>query len=135
MMRDTDHQVTVRELRQFGCGLGILLLVIGSVLLWRGNLLGALVLCAALAVAHVFWWQWRGTRRVYSHWMAAARCLSRVMTRVILFVLYFVVLTPLALLARLCGKRFIDMHGDKGRDSYWVVRGPEAKRHDSRKQY
>lgn len=134
-MKDKQNQVTAKELRQFGCGLGVILLVIGGVLLWRGAIFGAIVICVAFAVAHVFWWQWRGTRELYARWMAVARVLSKVMTTVVLTLLYFMVLTPIALLARLFDKRFLDRSFDKSCDSYWIVRDPATQRHNSEKQF
>jgi hypothetical protein len=134
-MSDNQNQVTVRELRQFGCGLGIILLAIGVTLLWQGAMLGAVVIIVALAVAHVFWWQWPGTRRAYSRWMAVAQCISKVMTTLLLLLLYFLILTPLALLARLFGKHFLDLGFREDCESYWVVRNRDEQRHNCEKQY
>jgi len=134
-MKDKQNQVTAKELREFGCGLGVILLVVGSILLWQGTLLGAVVIFVAFAVAHAFWWQWPGTRQLYAGWMAVARALSKVMTAVLLVFLYFIVLTPIALLARLLGKHFLDLQFKQACDSYWVVRKPGEQSHDCKKQY
>jgi hypothetical protein len=67
--------------------------------------------------------------------MAVARCISKVVTSALLMILFFVVLTPIALLARRCGKRFLDLAFREECDSYWVLRDSAAQRHDCEKQY
>jgi hypothetical protein len=53
-------------------------------------------------------------------WLAAG--LGWWVSRVVLFVIFFLVLTPVALLARLLGKRFLDLGRGGQAKSYWVAR-------------
>ena len=50
-----------------------------------------------------------------------------VVTRVILTVLFYGVITPISLLGRLCGKRFLDVRIDKARATYWEERPPRQE--------
>ena len=59
-------------------------------------------------------------------WMKVAQALSFVMTRVILTVFFYLVLTPFALVLRLLGKRLLDTAWRDGRASYWIDK-PEAE--------
>ena len=52
-------------------------------------------------------------------------------SRVILFVLFYVVLTPMGLIARLLGKDILDQKIDKSKKSYWQDREGAAKTKES----
>jgi len=99
-------------------GLGVL----GALFLWRGKGepmiffgLAALFLVLGLALPVVL-------RPVQRGWMAFAIVLGWVMTRVILVVLFFVGITPVALIARVVGKRFLSLGFEPERESYWERR-------------
>lgn len=64
------------------------------------------------------WWQ---------AWLLIGAVLNWVMTRVILIVLFFVILTPMALIARALGKRFL-IPTDRACESYWQKRAQEPFR-------
>ena len=48
--------------------------------------------------------------------------LGWIMTRVILTILFYVVITPMAIIMRLFGKKFLELKIDKNRASYWIKR-------------
>ena len=47
------------------------------------------------------------------------------MTRIILSILFYVILTPIGLISRLFGKQFVELRWDKSNDSYWNFRSNE----------
>ncbi|MFH1519607.1 MAG: hypothetical protein ABIE75_03445 [Candidatus Omnitrophota bacterium] len=53
-----------------------------------------------------------------------------IVTRLILSILFYFVITPTSILLKLFGKRFLDLRFDKGADSYWVLKekGPGDKK-------
>lgn len=55
-------------------------------------------------------------------WMSLAIILGFIMSRVILTILFYFVLTPIGLLAILVGKKFIVLKYDKSVESYWEKR-------------
>lgn len=59
------------------------------------------------------WWQ---------AWLLIGSAINWVMTRVILTILFFGILTPVALFARISGKQFLDTKKDPSRKSYWRYR-------------
>lgn len=59
------------------------------------------------------WWQ---------AWLLIGSVMNWVMTHVILIILFFGILTPIALLARVGGKQFLDTKKDPPRKSYWHYR-------------
>jgi hypothetical protein len=111
-----------RELRKFGITMAVAFAVLGGFLLWRGHwqpkyffwIAGAF-LVLGLAVPVVL-------RPVQRAWMAFAIAFGWMMTRVILVLLFYVGITPIALIARLVGKRFLDLGFEPARASYWITR-------------
>ena len=57
---------------------------------------------------------------VYRVWMALAVVLGFVMTRVILTVVYYLIMTPIGLIMRLLGKDPLHRRLDPGASSYWI---------------
>ncbi len=55
-------------------------------------------------------------------WMIFAIVLGWVMTRVILTILFYFVLTPISFIARISGKKFLELNIDKTAKSYWEKR-------------
>ena len=115
-----------RALRKAAFAVGGVLLALGGWLLWRGRapglrlgLLGAgglLVIAGALVPARL--------RALYLGWMSLALAIGWVMSRAVLTLIFAGVLVPLALLARLTGKRFLALRPDRSAASYWVRREP-----------
>ncbi|GMQ83003.1 MAG: hypothetical protein BMS9Abin05_2474 [Rhodothermia bacterium] len=123
---------SAKELRKFGIVVSIPLAIIGLVLLWREKnssyyFLGVsayLFLSAALLPTSL--------SLVERGWMAFARVLSAIMTRIILVLAYVLVITPFGLFLRLIGKDLLQTKIDKGRVSYWVPvekNGPQTRPH------
>jgi hypothetical protein len=110
------------DLRKFGISVGIVLVIIGSVMYWFETN-GFLYFTAA------------GTFLVFSGivfpailkplnivWMTFAVLSGFIMTRIILAVLYYLILTPIALIAKITGKNFIEKGFDKKKQTYWNIR-------------
>ena len=110
------------ELRKFGITLGIVFGLLGGLFLWRDKpyyfylfLLSAFFLFFGLMFP-IF------LKPIHKMWMGLALVLGSVMTRVILSVLFYLVITPLGLISRLSGKDFLDLKFNKSASSYWIQR-------------
>jgi len=109
-----------RDLRKFGITMAVAFAAIGALFIWRGAsearwlfwLSGAFLLLGLVAPVIL--------RPVQKVWMAFAITLGWVMTRVILVLVFYVGITPIAFIARLVGKRFLDLGFEPERESYWV---------------
>lgn len=66
-------------------------------------------------------------RPFHKLWMMLALAMGFVMSRVILTFLYYLVLTPIGLIAKLVGKKFIPLGFDKSANTYWEKRENTAK--------
>lgn len=55
-------------------------------------------------------------------WMTIAVLMGWVMSRVILGILFYLAMTPIALILRMTGKDLLDLKIDPAKDSYWHLR-------------
>jgi Saxitoxin biosynthesis operon protein SxtJ len=117
-----------RDLRKFGLVVGGVFLAVGLLFLWRyphrtpyfawpG---GALMVVGVVLPRALKW--------VYIAWMSVAFVLGFVMAHVILTLLFFLVITPMGLVARLTGKDFLSLKLDRAAKSYWLPRPQKPKR-------
>src|SRR5262245_35675187 len=114
-----------REARRFAVILVILLVAFAGVSLWRHHpdrawlWLGGGAAVALVRLASFPLWM-----RLFRLWMKLALVLSWVMTRVILSVFFYLVLTPVGLVMRLLGKAPLDLAWRDGKASYWIPKEP-----------
>ena len=120
-----------KALRSFGWVVGGVLLGIAAVVVWRngwtispvatwlGGIGGALVVLGTLIPVVL--------RPVYMVWMGLALVLGFVMTRVVLTLVFYVVLTPTGLLLRAFGKDPMHRHPEPEAPSYWISRTDEDR--------
>ncbi len=108
-----------KELRKFGLVMAAPLALLGAWFTYKNSpanlyffAAAGTFLLAALAFPLVL-------APVEKVWMRFAELLGAVMTRVILSLTFFVVITPLGLMLRLIGKDFLDIDWKKKRESYW----------------
>ena len=114
-----------KELKKFALTMAVFFAVIGVLaLLFHGR---HRVLWFGLSSPFVFFYFFKTEwlRPVHRGWMALALMMGWVMTRVILTVLFYFVLTPFSLIARLSGKKFMDTGFRKDTATYWNFRDPE----------
>ena len=111
-----------KEIRKFGLVIAIALGVIGSFVYFKsGNFdvagwlwgIGLLFLILGFILPSIL-------RPVYRIWMLLAYFIGGIVSRVILTVLFYVVLTPTGLVLRLFGKDVLDQRFEKDRESYWI---------------
>ena len=66
-------------------------------------------------------------RPIHKLWMMLALAMGFVMSRVILTVLYYLILTPIGILAKIVGKKFMPLRFDKSATTYWEKRENTTK--------
>jgi multisubunit Na+/H+ antiporter MnhG subunit len=113
------------EWKKFGIALGIIISIIATILLIKKKSLyvyfygaGLFFILAALTVPIV-------VKPVFILFLYIAFVLGWVMTRVILSLLFYLVITPIGLIAKLFGKKFLDMKFSREKESYWIKTGEE----------
>ena len=55
-------------------------------------------------------------------WMGLAIVLGWLSSRIILIIVFYLVLTPISLIAKISGKKFLDLKYNSEKDSYWIKR-------------
>jgi hypothetical protein len=116
-----------RELRKFGLVVGGVFAALGLLFLWRGKGLypyflvpGGALMIAGLVLPRVLKW-------VYVAWMSLAFVLGFFMAHIILALLFYLIITPMGLLARLFGKDFLSLKPERAAPTYWLPRERKAK--------
>ena len=124
-----------KELKKFGGQVGGILFLVGALLfvyaksaslmfIGGGGVLMMLALLFPILLLPL-----------HKIWMAFAVVMGFVMTRVILSILFYLVITPINLISRLFGKDFLDLKIEKEKKSYWNIRDEEYKQSSTEKQF
>jgi polyferredoxin len=124
-----------KALRKFGLTMGIFFLILSGFFYWREHVSyvpWTLGLSIFFLVPAVVWPKFLAP--VQYLWMGFAFCLGFVMTRVLLGILFYGVVTPIGFILRLRGKDLMERKLDRGAPSYWKKRAP-VKHDDYTRQF
>lgn len=120
MLKELD--LSKANLKKFGRTMGLCLFALGLILLLRHKpayrvfwLSGLVFFILAQAREPLL-------KPIYRIWMGLAFCLGWVNTRVILLLVYYLVVTPIALMMRLFRKDLLNLKLGKDAESYWLKR-------------
>ena len=118
---------TKKELREFGLTIGIILVILGMVALWRKKAIAPYSLTTGVSfiLAGAFYAQI--LKPLQKIWMGFSVVIGFFMSRVILFILFYAVLTPMGLITRLLKKDILDQKIDRAKPSYWHERSDMVK--------
>ena len=117
----------IRDLRKFGLTVGCVFVAISIVLFLRHRPSHPFFLGTG-ATLILFGTLWPGALKyIYIAWMALAFTLGFLMSNVILTLFFFLLVTPIGLLARLLGKDFLARKLDQQATSYWIPCAKETK--------
>jgi hypothetical protein len=125
-----------KELREFGITIGAVLLALAAFVIWRGRassayfvIFGILFIGFGVAAPALL-------KPLQKIWMALSVVIGFFMSRLILTILFYGVITPIGLLTRLLGKDILDLRISKERPSYWRECSQKTKTKESyEKQY
>jgi hypothetical protein len=121
---EREEQVKGSSDRAFGLTFAVVFAVLAGIAAWRGGpswpytlSVSAIFALTALAVPGLL----APLNRV---WLKFGLLLHKVTTPLILGLMFFLVVTPTALILRLFGKDLLQLNGDKDAASYWIERQP-----------
>jgi hypothetical protein len=123
----SEHPTERSSDRAFGCTVGTVLVVLGA---GKGFLAGTVTpvsfLLAAAGAALVLFWivspsRLAGVNRL---WLQLGVLLSKIVNPIVLAVLFYVAVTPMALVMRMAGRRPLRLTADPAAPSYWIAREP-----------
>jgi carbamoyltransferase len=113
---------SVLALRRFAFTIGVVLISLGGVMLWRHRTAGWLLLFLALLLLAAAMAAPGSLCFVYRPWMMLALLLGSIANRILLTFAFFLVVTPIGLLQRLFGKRALEFDLEPGHITYWRPR-------------
>lgn len=120
-------------LRRFGILVGLVLCLFAEIVILKmESILFAGLLAGSGALLIGFGLVWPASlKRTHWLWMGLALILGECVSRLILLIVFYLVVVPIGLVAKLFGKRFMDIHVDTGQSSYWIEKDtPESGNYD-----
>ena len=108
-----------KAIRDFGILIGIILLIIAGILFYKERASYELIIFFGIAFIGLGLGKPIILKPFYSIWMYFAVVLGWLMTRLILGLLFYVVVSPIGLISRLFGKRFLELKNSSINSSYW----------------
>ena len=120
-----------KDLRSFGVTIGIILLLIAGFLFYKDKesfqiflyIAGAFIGFGSIIPIIL--------KPIYIVWMVFAVILGWFMTRVILSLLFYVIITPIGLVLRIFGKDFLDIKKQAVQGSYWNKRNSNVEKNQN----
>lgn len=111
---------TNKSLRKFGITIGLVILLISIWLFFQSTQLVYIAILALISFFLLFSGiiKPRILSKIYKYWMRIAFILGWFVSRFLLTLLFIFVLTPIALVAKLFGKDFLNLSVKKS--SYWI---------------
>ncbi len=123
-----------KDLRSFGVIIGIILLLIAGFLFYKEKESFQIFLYIAgsfigfgLIIPIIL-------KPIYIVWMTFAVVLGWFMTRVILSLLFYVIITPIGVVLRLSGKDFLELKKQSVQGSYWNQRDSNLEKNQNYEQ-
>jgi hypothetical protein len=114
------------DLRKFGLSVGIVLGLLGGALWWKGRdsypyflVVAAFLVSSGMIFPSVL-------KPLQKVWMTFAVVMGWIMTRVILTVAFYMVITPVGMILRILGKDFLNRSFEKDASTYWVAKSDEV---------
>ena len=111
-----------KSLRKFGWTMAVCLVLLGLALFLKHSSTYRMFLAAGAVFLVLGQFLPGVLKPVYRLWMGLAFCLGWFNTRLILIAVYYLVVTPIGLAARLLGKDFLNIKLDKSARTYWHKR-------------
>lgn len=120
---------SAKELKKFGLTVGSVFSVMGItarwVLMWNTELSFALLSIGVVLMIGGFIAP-NALHRTYRYWMSFAIVIGSVVSRILLCVIFFIFVTPIAFIAKVTGKKFSRPFKDQP-SSYWILRDQQKK--------
>jgi len=111
-----------KDLQKFGLTVGSVLLLIALLLFYFEKpsaiyftLIGGFLTFSGLVIPQIL-------KPLNKIWMGLAIILGFFMSRLILTVLFYIALTPISIIAKLTGKKFMILNFDRSANTYWEKR-------------
>jgi Saxitoxin biosynthesis operon protein SxtJ len=111
--------------RRFGCTVGAILIAIGIIKVWTAQgfrPVSLLILSAGALLVILGMAAPSRLAKLNKLWSKLGTAMGKVVNPIILALLFFLVVTPMALLMRIVGRRPLRLAADHTASSYWILR-------------
>lgn len=127
-MIEINWNPTRKDLRIFAV-LEVIFFGVIATLIYRrtGSVgVGCSVFAAAVLVGTIGWFVPAFMRRVYIGWMMAVFPIGWIVSHLVMAGIFFLVIWPIGLMMRLCGRDPMQRRFDRTAASYWIRRKPDT---------
>ena len=134
MIEDIKNiSTTKKDIKNFGYLIGGILIAISLFLIWKE--IASYKIILPIGIIFILFGQFLPTilKPIYLAWMTFAVILGWIMTRVILTVIFYLIVTPIGLIAKLFRHKFLDLTFRSEKDTHWNYR--EGAVSDIEKQF
>ena len=111
-----------KELKEFGITFAIVFGLFGVLFWWRHKPYFYYLFFVSVFFMFFGLFLPIALKPIQKIWMAVALVMGSIMTKVILFILFYLVITPIGIICRLLGNGILDLKLDKTKKSYWIKR-------------
>ena len=134
-IRDLKNEIRTIELSRKNlkrftytiCGFSIIISV-GGFLKFLSLYIGGMMILFALSLAASFFFFPCLLQRIYIYWMSFSMMIGWFISRFLLIIMYYMIITPVGVIARIAGKKFLDTGFRSDRASYWIRRDKPSPR-------
>jgi hypothetical protein len=130
---DREEDLVAGSERSFGLVLCAFFALVGAVRFWRGEPWGWTWLTAAAAALFLALLWTAPLRPLNRLWFRFGMLLYKVVNPVVMGLLFYATITPMALLLRALRKDLLRLRRDPAAKSYWIVREPPGPAPESMK--
>ena len=120
-----------KAIRDFGILIGFILLIIAGILFYKERASYELIIFLGIAFIGLGLGKPIILKPFYSIWMYFAVVLGWFMTRLILGLLFYIVVSPIGLISRLFGKEFLELKNSSLNSSYWNYKNSRRISHQN----
>lgn len=135
---EVNWKPSQKELRQFALIWFPLACLALGFMIWRFTHSvnwAAIPVVLGLVLAPFAYWIPAFSQALFSGWMAAAYPIGWTISHLIMAAIYFLLITPMGLVMRLCGRDSMGHRFDESRDTYWVPHQPPKDSQQYFRQY
>ena len=118
-----DRNPSRERLRSFGVLLAIFVPLFGALVWWRTGRVAAAetIWIAGGGLAAIYWLAPPIRRLVYVGWMYAAFPIGWTVSHLLMAVIYYLAVTPIALIIRAMGRDPLNRRFDRSAKTYWMT--------------
>jgi hypothetical protein len=122
----THKAKTDAELKKFGITIASVLVAFAAFLFWKSKPIAPWLLLAGLIFACAAFIVPRALRSVEAGWMWFGERMSRVMTAILMTLTFYLMVTPMAIVAHLVGRDRLGLKLDRAAKTYWIQVEPDG---------